>query len=174
MGLFGRNKKFSPPETPFQHGDRCRIARREPGYLPPWSDHGNGVWIRVCECGKEYYREQREDTRPAAPAECEHRHPGCPGLPRIYWEDGVWKSECSYCKSRQTYVPRERLLDERGELRPMANWTPSPRPFDGASADFARIQRGREAAQRQRKRAEMMDALDLTEDELAAVKAAKR
>ena len=55
--------KWKPPDTPFAHGDDCKLVAMEPDLRPEWSHLGNGYWRRECACSFEAITEPIVDDR---------------------------------------------------------------------------------------------------------------
>jgi hypothetical protein len=108
--MFGRSRK-PPPNTPFQHGDRCKT----PDATPEWFDSRDGRWQRTCSCGDEYREKSSDKITPnspaARPAASAHVHsPECEGrgLDRVVTVefvelDRAWRSHCMLCESTFWY-----------------------------------------------------------------------
>jgi hypothetical protein len=54
--MFGKKKRMTPPDTPFQHADGCKILVADPATVIPWSEEEIGHFVRVCTCTTEHWR----------------------------------------------------------------------------------------------------------------------
>jgi hypothetical protein len=100
-----------PPDTPFQHGDRC--ATRDA--TPEWYDGSDCRWERTCSCGTEHREKATGEIEPAGraaePSKRAHEHfPECEGrgiasmvTVEFSSPDRCWRSHCMLCTSTWLY-----------------------------------------------------------------------
>ena len=124
--LGSRSRRRPPPDTPFMHGDRCRMA----DVAIEWIEHSPGSWSRTCSCRVEHSAGSSDEITPnsqaAMPAKSNHEHLPtiCPGasVPEVVvverdTVDGGWTSKCSLCDTTQRYWWRPDYIetDEYGD-----------------------------------------------------------
>jgi hypothetical protein len=110
--MFRNKKKIEPPDTPFAHGDDCKMVAADPTMKPPWSRLEYGQWKRECRCGSEFWQEpapSRVRLDPYDPktashlGQCEYVSETDPAviklLLRVTEKGGYWWVECAGCES---------------------------------------------------------------------------
>jgi hypothetical protein len=112
--MFRNKKKIAPPDTPFAHGDDCKIVKADPSVEIPWSEVETDHWRAVCVCGsQDHYvpagRAERLDpldpkTSQHAP-QCEFAAETDPSVLRVLLKvrdgagGGYWWVECGACET---------------------------------------------------------------------------
>jgi len=160
------------PSQEFSHSSECTIWKADKSFQPQWQQDlystpgDTNLWIRQCQCGKEFHRVPRIENLPPRPAQERHRHAmeNCGDADFNYESDGrhgQWRSECKRCGTVQRYRPmtaEDRAAAEAHRRRYEESIARLP--------DFQALAEGQEKARKAHKRAEILGALGLDEDDL--------